>query len=253
MTLLNFEEIFGPGEFNREENKYRREFPGTEAGSSRNVLDFDTLWEHANRKEYEVTPHPNGNSKDLEIKNGNMHIYVENFSDGRTSLQIDFDEEIDNLEAYMRASVDQWLGEIIRREQKAYRAATNYVHSVLPEKAKDEGLSEMELFRRDLDFTESDELSRFHDDYRNGPPNDIGLSYAFEFELWPFETADMDRSDLEGRMPSGDETDDPELRSRNDLYQRKFLETAVEEAVEEYGPDKSVQRRWIDYVDTGFS
>jgi hypothetical protein len=253
MTFANFDEIFGPGEFDDEENTYEREFLGTEAGGRRNVLNFKTLWEHVNRQGYDVTPHPNGNSKDLEIKNGKIEVYVENFSDGRTALEIEFDDDIDDVEAYMSSSVDQWLGEIIRREQKAYRAATNYVHNVLPEKAKEEGLTERELLSKKLDFPNGGSLSRFHDEYRSGMPSDVGMSYAAEFELWPFEDGDMDRSDLPGKMPTGDEIDDPELRPRNDLYQRMYLTALVEEAHDRFGLDDEVTEKWAEYVDMGFS
>lgn len=253
MSIANFDEIFGPGEFDNEENSYEREFLGTEAGGTHNVLDFMTLWEHANRQGYDVTPHPNGTSKDLEIQNGNIEVYVENFSDGRTTLEIDFDEDIDNVEAYMRGSVDQWLGEIIRREQKAYRAATNYIHNILPEKAEEEGLTERELLSEKLDFPKGGSLSRFHDEYRSGMPSDVGMSYAAEFELWPFEDGEMNRSDLPGKMPSADEIEDPELRPRNDLYQRMYLTALVEEAGEKYGVEDEVSQKWMDYVDVGFS
>lgn len=251
--MLGFDEIFGPGKFDNQDNTYRREFPGVEAGGTRNVLDFDTLWEHSNRRGYDVTPYPNGNSRDLQIENGKIEASVENFPDGRTVLELDFDDEINDIQAYMEASVDQWLGEVIRREQKAYRAATNYVHNILPRRAEEEGLPELEVLEQDLDFSQGESLSSFHEEYRNGQLNDIGLSYASEFELWPFEDGDMDRSDLPGKMPSADEMEDPELRSRNDLYQRRFLEAVVEEAMNKYGKEDDMQDRWMNYVDLGFS
>lgn len=251
--MLGFDEIFGPGEFDNENNSYRREFKGFEAGGTRNVLDFNTIWEHSNRQGYDIEPYPNGNSRDLEVENGNINFTVENYSDGKTVLEMDFEDKITDIEAYMKQSVDQWLGEIIRREQKAYRAATNYVNRFLPEEARKKDLSESEVLERDLDFSGGDSLSRFHEDYRSGPPNDISLSYASEFELWPFEKASMDSSDLPGKMPSGDEQENPDLRPRNDLYQRKFLEAIIEEAGQEYGVDEEIQRRWMKYVDTGFS
>lgn len=258
MNFANFDDIFGPGEFNDDENTYEREFLGTEAGGTRNVLDFSTLWEHANRHGYDVTPHPNGTSKDLEISRSKMNVYIENFSDGRTSLKIDFDESIDDIEAYMRGSgdnnsIDQWLGEIIRREQKAYRAATNYIHNVLPKKAEDEGLTERELLSDRLDFPKGGSLSRFHDEYRSGGPSGVAMNYASEFELWPWELEEENLSDLPGKMPMSKEVQDSDLRSRNDLYQRKFLEAVVEEAADVYGVENELQNKWLEYVDSGYS
>ncbi|MFB6174527.1 MAG: hypothetical protein ABEJ87_00950 [Candidatus Nanohalobium sp.] len=258
MSTANFDEIFGPGEFDNEENTYEREFLGVEAGGTRNVLDFDTVWEHANRHGYDVTPHPNGTSKDLQINRGNMDIYVENFPDGRTSLKIDFDDSIDNLEAYMRGSgnngsVDQWLGEIIRREQKAYHAATRYLHNILPGKAREEGLTERQLLSRQLDFPKGGSLSRFHDEYRSGMPSDVAMSYAAEFEVWPFEKDESRRSDLPGKMPYRQELEDPGLRPRNDLYQRKFLESLIREAEDVHGVEDELRGKWMDYVDVTYS
>lgn len=251
--MLEFEDIFGSGEFDDDDSSYNTEFLGVEAGKTRNVLNFETLWEHANRRGYDVGAFPNGTSKDLEIENGNISIYVENFSDGRTALEIDFDDEVDDVEAYMKASVDQWLGEIIRREQKAYRAATNYVHNVLPEKAEEKDISPDLLVEKHLDFPKGDSLSRFHDEYRSGAPGEIGINYAAEFELWPFEKDEMNRSDLPGKMPIADEIKNPDLKSRNDLYQRIFLETVVEEAIQEYDLDTDMREEWLEYVDTAMS
>lgn len=258
MTSANFDEIFGPGEFDDEQNTYEREFLGVEAGGSRNVLDFSTLWEHANRRDYDVKAYPNGNSKDLEINRGNMDVYVENFPDGRTSLKIDFDESIRDIEAYMRGSgnngsVDQWLGEIIRREQNAYRAATNYVHNVLPRKAEEEGLNERDLLTRKLDFPNGGSLSRFHEEYRSGGPSDVSMGYASVFELWPQELGADDLSDLPGKMPMSKEVQDSDLRPRNDLYQKMYLTALIEEAENRFGVDNQVREKWTDYVDMGFS
>jgi hypothetical protein len=257
MTFANFDGIFGPGEFDDEENTYEREFLGVEVGGSRNVLDFSTLWEHANRHGYDVTPHPNGTSKDLEINRSNMDVYIENFPDGRTALKIDFDDSIRDVEAYMRGSgdnhsVDQWLGEIIRREQKAYRAAANYVHNVLPKKAEKEGLTEREVLSEKLDFPKGGSFSRFHDEYRSGGPSDVGMNYASEFEIWPWEAEDENLSDLPGKMPMSDEIENPDKRPRNDLYQRIYLTALVEEAEERFGVDERVRQKWTDYVDMGF-
>jgi len=250
--MLEFEEIFGPGEFDNEENRYERTFPSVDAGGTQHVLDFNTLWEHANRRGYDVEPSPNGSSKDLKIENGKIEAYIQNMSDGRTNIKIDFDDEINDIEAYMEASVDQWLGEIIRREQKAFRAATNYVHNILPEKASEQGLKELEVLEKDLDFPNGSSLNRFHEEYRTGGPNDLGMNYAVEFEVWPFEKG-IDRSDMPGKMPSADEINDPELKARNDLYQRKYIDSIVKEAVEEYGGNKNIRAKWLDYVDAGFS
>lgn len=249
--MNNFDEIFGPGNFDDENKRYEREFLGTETGKTRNVLDFSTLWEHAKRHGYEAIPYPNGDSKNLELKNSKMDIEIQNFSDGRTALSIDFDEDIDNIEAYMRNSVDGWLGEIIRREQKAYQAATNYVHNVIPRKAEERGLTEKELLSNQLRVSRGN-LAQFHENYRRGPPNDLGMSYAAQFELLPFQESEMDRSELKGRMPAADEVEDPELRSRNDLYQRMFLEAVVEEAIGQYDLGDDFRESWLEYVDAGF-
>lgn len=253
MTAANFDDIFGSGEFDQEENTYTREFLGFEAGGTRNVLDFMTLWEHANRQGYDVTPYPNGTSKDLEIQNGNIDVYIENFSDGRTSLKIEFDEDIDDIEAYMKGSVDQWLGEIIRREQKAYRAAVNYVHNILPSEAREKDLTERELLSEKLDFPNGDSLSRFHEEYRSGMPSDVGMNYASEFELWPWEAGQENLSDLPGKMPMSDEIENPDKRPRNELYQRMYITALVEEAGEKYGVEDEISQKWMDYVDAGFS
>lgn len=258
MSSTDFDKIFGPGEFDDEENTYQREFSAVEAGGSRNVLDFSTLWEHANRHGYDVMPHPNGTSKDLEINRDNMDIYVENFPDGRTALKIDFDESIRDVEAYMRGtgnnhSVDQWLGEIIRREQKAYRAATNFVHNVVPKKAEEKGLTETELLSEELDFPKGGSFSRFHEEYRSRGPSDVGMNYGSEFEIWPWETEEEHLSDLPGKMPMSDEIQNPDKRPRNDLYQRMYLTALVEEMGEKYGVKEDVSQKWLDYVDLGFS
>lgn len=187
-----------------------------------------------------------------------MDVYVENFPDGRTALRIDFDESIENIEAYMRGSgdnhsVDQWLGEIIRREQKTYRAATNYVHNVLPGKAQKEGLTEQELLSEKLDFPKGGSFSRFHEEYRSRGPSDVGMNYASEFELWPWETDEEKLSELPGKMPMSDEIENPDKRPRNDLYQRMYLTALVEEMGEKYGFREDVAQKWMDYVDSGFS
>ncbi len=256
MAFANFDEIFGPGEFDDDENTYEREFPGVEVGRTRSVLDFDTLWEHANRRGYDVTPYPNGGSKDLEIQNGNIDVFVENFPDGRTALSLDFDESIRSVEAYMRGSggngsVDQWLGELIRREQKAYEAASRYVHSTMRQVAESEDLSPEEVLVRDLEDIGS--AAGFHEAYREGSPNHLTNEWASEFELEHDQDSDMRRSDLPGRMPFADELDDESLRSRNDLFQRIYLESVLVEADDVYGLDEDVRSQWLEYVDVTYA
>ncbi|MFB6115351.1 MAG: hypothetical protein ABEK04_03585, partial [Candidatus Nanohalobium sp.] len=200
MASPDFDEIFGPGEFNEEEGTYRREFPGVEAGGTQNVLDFQVLKEHAERRNQEFTPLPNSNSKNAVIDKSGVTAEVENYSSGKSVLELDFDEDNNSVEGSMKSWVDQWLGEIIRREQKAYQAATRYVHDILPDKAEEKGLDESDVLEKELEFS-GESLTGFHEAYREGWPHDLAVNYAMEFELWPFQDAEMDRSDLPGRMP----------------------------------------------------
>lgn len=248
---MDFDSIFGPGEFNEDEGTYTREFPGVEAGDTRNLLSFKVLKEHSGRHRSDFDPWPNGTSKDYELEKSNMTASIENFSSGLTTLKIDFSEDIEHLESYMEGSVDQWLGEIIRREQKAYRAATHYVHSMLPDKAEEEGTKPDKILEQELEEL-GDSIGDFHDFYRQKTPNDLAMNYATEFELWPHQDADMNRSDLPGKMPAADEIDDPELRERNDLYQRLYLEAVVEEADETFGISEKLKQQWLDYGDISY-
>lgn len=251
MASPDFDEIFGPGEFDEEEGTYRREFPGVEAGDTQNVLDFEVLKEHAERRGQEFTPLPNSNSKNAVIDKSGVEAEVENYSNGKSVLKLDFDETTSSVEGSMRGWVDQWLGEIIRREQKVYQAATRYVHDILPDKAEEKGLEESEVLEKELEFS-GENLTGFHEAYREGWPHDLAVNYAMEFELWPFQDAEMDRSDLPGRMPITDELEDPDKKARNDLYQRKYLEAVVKEASEEYDLSDDLRESWLEYVDTTY-
>ncbi len=249
--MPSFDEIFGPGEFDEEENSYRRVFPGFEAGGTQNVLDFATLLEHSRRHGHSLELFPNGNSKDLEIENGDITVEVENYPDGRTELGVEVEKDVEDLESYLEKPLDQWLGEIIRREQKIYRASTDFVYRILPEKAAEENIDEIEALERELDGI-GGHMADFHSAYRNRSPVGMTARYGMEFELWPFESFDMDRSKLPGKMPYGDELDDSNLISRNDLYMKRYLQSLVEMALDEYGRNRGLEHMWLEYVDSGF-
>jgi hypothetical protein len=54
-------------------------------------------------------------------------------------------------------------------------------------------------------------------------------------------------------MSQLEELKDDDLVSRNDLFQRVYLDSIIKEADKQYGVSDEIKEKWLEYADSGYN
>lgn len=212
-------------------------------------LDFETVIHHLRRNGYDVDISPNGQSLDAEAEGETKHVDISCLQDDAVQVEFSIDieeaeeirgQEIDDPEAYVEHVYGQIFDELVEREKKLEKASQNYVSKI-------SGYPNT-IERLESDFQKhGDDAEEIIESYFGSMrPSELGLAYALQFELYPGETVENERRNLEGKMPLHDTFKDEDIEDRNRLYFQRYLEKVLEKTDEQQEISDELRDYWQD-------